>query len=190
MINTDTATGDLRDDHQLILTVLGALDGILSAETPHTTLDFEGLRDCITFFRLFTDACHHGKEEDLLFPRLTERGLSGEAGPITAMLEDHRMGRAYVGQMADSIDEAEAGDIGATSVLREAALSYLDLLRAHIGKEDYALFPMADEMVTGSACRTLCEDYALVCTRRFEGRTEDELKNLASSLADRYPAFG
>lgn len=49
---------------------------------------------------------------------------------------------------------------------------------------------MADEMVTGSACRMLCEECAPVCSRRFEGRTEEELEQLARSLANRHPAFG
>jgi hemerythrin-like domain-containing protein len=189
MMDGDTATGDLRSDHQLILTVLGALDGILTAETVHTQLDFRALRDCITFFRLFADACHHGKEEDLLFPELVERGLPEDAGPIAVMLEDHRRGRAFVARMAESIDAAAAGDVAATAVLRDAAVAYLDLLRAHIGKEDFVLFEMADGMVTGSACRTLCDQYAVVCGRRFEGHTKEELEVLAGTLADRYPGF-
>jgi hypothetical protein len=52
------------------------------------------------------------------------------------------------------------------------------------------VFQMADEMVTGSACRMLCEECAPVCSRRFEGRTEEELEQLARSLANRHPAFG
>lgn len=184
-----SATGELRDDHQLILKVLDALDSILTAETAHTELDFGGLRDCITFFRLFADACHHGKEEDLLFPRLVEEGLPGDSGPIAALLEDHELGRSHVATMANSIDAAEAGDVAATNALRDAALAYLDLLRDHIAKEDFGVFEMADGMLVGEACRSLCDSYAVVCSRKFDGRTLDDLENLANAVSDRYSAL-
>lgn len=49
---------------------------------------------------------------------------------------------------------------------------------------------MADEMVTGSACRMLCEECAPVSSRRFEGRTEEELEQLARSRPIVIPPSG
>jgi hypothetical protein len=41
---------------------------------------------------------------------------------------------------------------------------------------------MADDMVLGDACRVLCDRYDLVCRRRFEGKTKDDLEIMAASL--------
>jgi len=71
-----TPTAVLRDEHVLILEVADTLERMLADEADGVPLDFDAVDRCITFFRLFADACHHGKEEDLLFPELTTRDRS------------------------------------------------------------------------------------------------------------------
>lgn len=177
---SDTATGVLRDEHQLILEVVDVLDRTLSETDPE--LDFDVIDRCISFFRLYADLCHHGKEEDLLFPELVEHGMPGDAGPIAVMLSEHAQGRLFVGGMAEAMTEAASGDENAMGELRANAGGYIDLIRAHIGKENFILFEIADNMVVGDACRALCDRYDDVCSRRFEGKTKDDLERVAASL--------
>jgi hemerythrin-like domain-containing protein len=177
----DTATGVLRAEHQLILEVASVLERAIDGGGT----DGEALGDSVAFFRLFADACHHGKEEDLLFPALQAEGMPAEVGPIAVMLEEHRIGREFVGRMAESLPAAETA---AGAEFTDAARGYIDLIRAHIAKEDGILFEMADGMVVGPACKELCSRYDEVCARRFEGRTLEELEGLAESLRGRYPS--
>ncbi len=178
-----TATGMLRDEHQLILKVVDVLDEALqSSSGGETSLDFDVIDGCISFFRLFADACHHGKEEDLLFPELIEQGMPGDEGPIAVMLEEHRLGRHFVRGMAQAAPAARTGEEQAEASLRANADDYMELIRAHIGKEDGILFEIADNLVVGEVCRTLCADYDRVCQGRFEGRTLEDLEQLASNL--------
>jgi hemerythrin-like domain-containing protein len=184
---SDTATGMLRDEHQLILGVVDVLDETLRKPDSASDLDFDVVERCISFFRLFADACHHGKEEDLLFPELIEHGMPGDAGPIAVMLSEHQQGRLSVRGMAQAIGGARSGDEDAVSALQNHADDYIDLIRAHIGKEDNILFNMADEMVLGDACRVLCDRYDVVCERRFEGKTKDDLEIMAAALVAGQP---
>lgn len=177
---SDTATGVLREEHQLILGVVDVLDRQLSTADPGP--DFSVVDRCISFFRLFADACHHGKEEDLLFPELVSQGMPGEAGPIAVMLAEHEQGRAYVRGMAEAIGRTKAGDVEAETALRKHARNYIDLIRAHIGKEDHILFEMADNMVTGEACEALCGRYDAAYGNRFEGQTKRDLEAIATAL--------
>ena len=179
---SETATGILRDEHQLILGVVDVLDEKLKRTSSASPLDFDVVDRCISFFRLFADACHHGKEEDLLFPELIEHGMPGDEGPIAVMLSEHRQGRLSVRGMAEAITGARSGDENALSALRAHADDYIDLIRAHIGKEDNVLFNMADDMVLAEECRVLCDRYDAVCGRRFEGKTKDDLEVMAASL--------
>jgi hemerythrin-like domain-containing protein len=179
---SDTATGVLRTEHQLILAVAHSLAARLAAEQDGTPLDYEDVGRYITFFRLFADACHHGKEEDMLFPELETQGMPHDVGPIAVMLYEHDQGRALVRMMAESLDDARHGDPHANSDLRAGAAGFVDLIVAHIGKEDHVLFNMADEMIVGPDCRDLCARYDTTCGRKFEGRTKQDLELLADEI--------
>jgi len=181
----DRATAVLREEHRLILKVLGVLERILDA----SSRDAEATADCITFFRLFTDACHHGQEEGVLFEELVDRGLPRGAGPIAVMMTEHEQGRELVRAMAAAHESAGEPESDAWFALESAGRDYIALLRRHIMKEDGVLFEMADRMIVGPACREVCERYHVACLERLEGRTKHELERLAESLLERYPPY-
>jgi hemerythrin-like domain-containing protein len=170
----------LRDEHEVILSVLDVLDRLL-ARDDLAAVSTE-LGRCVEFFRLYADACHHGKEEDLLFDALVQRGFSRESGPVAVMLEEHRRGRGHVRGMADAHARMTAGDEAAQAELRREGRGYLDLMRGHILKENHALFDMADQSIDEPACRRLCDAYDVACSGRFDGRSREELERLARAL--------
>jgi len=182
--SSETATSRLRDEHRHILAVANAME-VLLRDADAGRWDVDAFADCVTFIRLFADACHHGKEEDLLFPELEKGGLPREQGPIAVMLHEHQQGRAFARHMAGSLDGARAGDHKARATLRNAAAGYVNLIRGHIMKEDNVLFQMADQMVHGAPCRSLCAAYDAVCARRFEGHSKAELEALAARITQR-----
>jgi hemerythrin-like domain-containing protein len=173
----------LRDEHARILDVIDSFERLL--ERGRAAVTGGEARDFIDFFRLYTDALHHGKEEDLLFDALTAEGFSKATGPIAQMIEEHRLGRALVRQMADGADALDDHP-SAWRTFEHAATSYIELIRGHIGKEDHALFDMADHAIEGSACQKLCKAYDAVCAGRFEGRTLADLERMADILVARY----
>ncbi|MDH3497168.1 MAG: hemerythrin domain-containing protein [Gemmatimonadota bacterium] len=180
----ETPTSRLRDEHVVILAVADALEALVT-EAEAGRWNFGAFGDALTFIRLFADACHHGKEEDLLFPELEKTGLPRDRGPIAVMLEEHRQGREFARHMAGALASAREGDERARATLRNAAAGYVNLIRGHIAKEDHVLFHMADQAVRGTACRTLCGAYAGVCGRHFEGHTKEQLTALATSIRER-----
>ena len=189
---TLTATIGLREEHRLILQVLGAFERVmvrLHAEPENPTpAVVEAIDDCLAFFRLFADACHHSQEEDVLFAELVDRGMPREVGPIAVMLAEHDQGRALVRAMIAAQEKATGGDADSWADLERAARDYVSLLRRHIMKEDGVLFEMADRMIAGPACHEICERYHTVCLDKLEGRTRLELQELAASLVERFPA--
>jgi hemerythrin-like domain-containing protein len=191
---TLTATIGLREEHRLILQVLGAFERVmvrLRAEPENPTpAVVEAIDDCLAFFRLFADACHHSQEEDVLFAELVDRGMPREVGPIAVMLAEHDQGRALVRAMIAAQEKATGGDADSWADLERAARDYVSLLRRHIMKEDGVLFEMADRMIAGPACHEICERYHAVCLDKLEGRTRLELQELAASLVERFPAEG
>jgi len=170
----------LRDEHRSILRVSDVLEWLLAEAVER--LDYDRIEKCVSFVRLFADACHHGKEEDLLFPALEEQGMSRDHGPIAVMLHEHRIGRAHAATMAEALEPARAGDVEARTRLVAAGRDYIDLIRHHILKEDNVLFDMADDMVEGPACARLCAAYDGTCDHHFDGQTKDDLEALGREI--------
>lgn len=122
-----------------VLDALGAgLKDIDRGAFPGAMID-----DALDFLDNFADACHHAKEEVLLFPAMNERGLPREAGPVAVMLSEHSRGRAQLAMIQDHLADAKAGSTGAVAVVRRNLADYIWLLREHIAKEDQVLFQIA-----------------------------------------------
>jgi hemerythrin-like domain-containing protein len=182
MHSEDTPTGILRNQHQNILKIADVLERLLDSASDTVPPDYDAVADCVRFIRLYADALHHGKEEDLLFPELVAKGMPNEHGPIGVMLEEHRIGREFVKTMAAALSDARGGDRAANLRLADAGRGYVHLIRQHIMKEDDVLFEMADGMIDGPACRKLCAAYDHVCKRTFDGSTVAELEAILARL--------
>lgn len=188
MPDASRVTAVLRDEHQVILQVLGVFERILEAAAV-TPPDIETAGECVAFFDLFADVCHHSQEENVLFEELIDRGMSRHAGPIAVMMTEHDQGRALVRAMSAALVLATEAPADAWLEFERAGRDYSALLRRHIMKEDGVLFQMADRMIVGPACREICERYHTACLDRLEGRTKRELEQLADSLVEKYPPF-
>ena len=127
-------TDVLREEHEVILRALGILERFGRDMQQGKSVNPESLRWLADFFKSFADRCHHGKEEQLLFPVLEKLGVPREGGPIGVLLGEHEEGRALVRAFA------EADPRTAPQAIRR----FVDLLRDHISKENEVLFPMSD----------------------------------------------
>jgi hemerythrin-like domain-containing protein len=142
-----TPTQVLMAEHELILQALDALEKKAAAVQTGAAPDRAYFEKAVEFLRTFADKCHHGKEEDLLFKRMADRGFPLQGGPIAVMLHEHEMGRAFIKGIAEGTAKIGTDPVGAKEIA-ENAKDYVDLLRSHIGKENNILFPMADRVLS------------------------------------------
>lgn len=134
------ATQDLKKEHDAILHVLKILDKAISGNRPEADkLKFYG--ELLYFLKIFADKCHHGKEEQYLFPALTAHGIPNQGGPVGVMLKEHEEGRKYIAAMSKALEAQVLLEF------KQAASGYRDLLRNHIEKENQVLFVMADKVL-------------------------------------------
>src|SRR3989304_1422677 len=99
-----TATGVLRQEHDAILRMLEVAEAVARQLDRGENVPADTLAGLLEFFRLFADRCHHGKEEDLLFPLLEKKGLPRAGGPLGGMLGEHERGRPPVRRMGGAAD--------------------------------------------------------------------------------------
>ena len=144
----------LMEEHELILAALEALGKKLTTLEDPRVADRAYFEKAVDFLKNFADKCHHGKEEELLFKKMVERGFPREGGPIAVMLSEHQAGRAFIRGIAEGA--AKIGtDPKAGDQIRHNGWGYIELLRNHIAKENTVLFPMADRVLAPEDQREL-----------------------------------
>jgi hemerythrin-like domain-containing protein len=94
---------DLKAEHQAVKMTLKILNNIIQKlEGTGRVVNPHHIEQLLEFFTVFVDKCHHGKEEELLFPALEQIGVSRDNGPVGVLLQEHRLGRTYVNGMKDA----------------------------------------------------------------------------------------
>ena len=176
----------LSDEHRVIEVVLTCLEKMTQKAEAEKQLAKEDATDAVSFIRNFADACHHGKEEDQLFVMLEEKGMPKEGGPVAVMLQEHEQGRAFVRAMDENIESAASGNEEAINQFAQAARGYVNLLRAHIQKEDGILFPMATRFLDEDDQKELLKRFDHVEHDHMGEGTHEKFLGLAEQLADKY----
>ena len=177
----------LMSEHRLIERVLAALEAHVRELEQERRLERGPVRDFASFLRNYADACHHGKEEDLLFKRMADFGFPVEGGPIGVMLHEHSLGRQHVAALR-AIGDAIGSVTGEEqAAFRQNAREYVPLLRSHILKEDNVLYPMALQILPPEELDRLAQQYD-----EFEdgvvGRAAyEEMQRLAERLVLAHP---
>ena len=113
------ATDELRNEHQgieLMLRILQAIAGKLGQGEQIGSGQLNGIME---FLSIFVDKCHHGKEEEFLFPALEAAGVQREGGPIGVLMGEHEQGRRLVTRLKKAVTNYTSGDTTATANVQE-----------------------------------------------------------------------
>lgn len=180
------ATKCLRDEHQLILRVLDCFQIAMRNAEESGSVTSDVFEPFIVFFRDFADKCHHCKEESRLFPRLEVCGVPREGGPIGVMVQEHEQARVYVRTIAKHLEAADAGDETAAGIILEQGRSLVDLLRAHINKENQILFAVADQLIKGTDLIELNDAFDNAESESGYCDTLNRCRTIANQLMDSY----
>lgn len=136
------STTSLRRDHELIEKVIKSMESTIQLLNNNTRIPESILLPVIDFTKIFTDVCHHSKEEKSLFPALEKAGLPSNMGPIAMMLMDHQRSREIGTQMEESAkDYLSSGN--STKLISDMKL-YVEHITEHLWKENNKLFMMAE----------------------------------------------
>lgn len=182
----------LMNEHRVIESVLDSFESYVGRLAPDSSVDAADVGRFIQFIREFADACHHGKEEDILFETMVRNGMPRESGPIAVMLHEHEQGRQLVRTMTDCAARAAVSgwNDGERQCLRHAAHTYADLLRHHIQKEDGILYPMAASQLDAPAMAEIARRFDVFESEKTGAGEHEKLHALAEELIGRYGTPG
>jgi len=177
-----TPTETLKHEHKIIQLVLAGARREGERVQSTGRMHVEKAQKMVDFFSNFVDRCHHAKEEKHLFLMLEQRGMSARSGPIAVMVEEHRQGRRMIASIAKALPRAAAGHKSALAAVGENLLSYVELLRQHIDKEDNVLYPMADGVLTPEDQQALAGAFEKVEAEEMGEGLHEKYHQLAHEL--------
>ncbi len=148
----------LKNEHEGIKIVFRVLRKMCESLQSDHTLDFDHFEGILEFFEIFVDKCHHGKEEDLLFPAMELAGIPRQ-GPIETMLSEHNTGRGHIKAIRQAFARFQSGDTAVSGALAEECEKYILLMLDHIYKENNILYPMGETRFSQETDEKLYQEF-------------------------------
>ena len=173
---------DLIHEHKAILIALNVIEQMYKRVQNDKVIDNKDIEKMIEFLKVFADKCHHGKEEDYLFPALEEAGVKNQNGPIGVMLDQHKQGREFIKQMQESISNKLINK----NAFVDAASSYVRLLRNHIEKENTFLFPVINAKLSLPKQQELLNNFEKLENDVIGEGKHEELHTLLEEFQKKY----
>ena len=174
----------LEKEHKVILMVISGAEREARRIRDENGLDMQRTARMIDFFRHFIAACHHAKEEEHLFVRLSERNLPDGSGLMEELAGEHREGSALIDRLEQALGAVESDERGTLPAVGELLSSYAALIRRHIDKENHILFPLADRFLTPEENQVLIADFERIEEDEIGPGVHEKYHDLARELAE------
>ena len=179
------AIQELMNEHEGIQVMLGILQSVTKKIVAGESVPKKELEGILEFLTIFVDKCHHGKEEDFLFPALEAAGIAKDGGPIGVMLQEHERGRRHIADIKKALGDFTSSGINAVE-FQKAVEEYVSLLNQHIFKENNVLFQMAEKVLSADEDKKLFESFEKLEVERIGLGKHEEFHALIDTLADKY----
>ena len=175
------STESLRKDHKLIEKVLQALDATIKLLKEGKQIPEQILLPTIDFTQNFTDVCHHGKEEEALFPALEKAGMPSHMGPIRMMIVEHQRTKDIAGKIEEASKKYLNTDDSVDLIL--ALETYVQHVTEHLWKENNRLFMMAEARLN-HATKDIDKNLEDIEEKKLKelGKTRSDYETLADDL--------
>ncbi len=180
------ATNELMLEHQGIELMLEILEAVTNQIAGGGAVPPGHLDGILEFLTIFIDKCHHGKEEEFLFPAMEAAGVPREGGPIGVLLQEHEQGRKLVVRIKKLLTEHDPAGRPGMEEAHVTVGEYMELMIQHIAKENTVVFPMADKMLDAGTAAKLCENFEKLERERIGAGKHEEFHALLDTLRDVY----
>jgi hemerythrin-like domain-containing protein len=112
------------------------------------------------FFRSYADWTHHGKEEEILFKRLSEKKVSDTDNHLKGeLIKEHQFNRTTTGTLVTTTRAFQKGDPAALPLISRDLHTLCDFYPKHIAKEDQIFFPSAMSYFSKSEQQEMLDEF-------------------------------
>ncbi len=133
--------GSLMVEHRLIEKVIGVIGKDAQRIKAGGAVDVLFIERAIDFIRTYTDRCHHGKEEGILFRELAKKPLTADLEKTMRELEEqHVMSRQTVAKIEEATQKYQKGDQSAMADIARFMENLAIFYPKHIEREEKSFF--------------------------------------------------
>lgn len=133
--------GPLMIEHRLIERMIALMQSQIERIGDTGQADVHFIDTAVDFIRTYADACHHGKEEDILFRDLQEKTLDPEDERImNELIKEHEWARETTGKLVNAKKRYAQGEKNEVDEIIDLMESLVEFYPKHIIKEDRDFF--------------------------------------------------
>lgn len=177
---------ELTQEHGPIKVMLRVLEKMNEKISRGEDVSNTDLNNGIIFLKEFADKCHHGKEENLLFPMMKKNNIKKELELIDVLIAEHVVGRSCIKNMMTAIEMKSSDKAGFVDLFVKNSEAYIKLLDQHIDKENLILFPEAKQSLPEEKLKELEVGFENVEKNIIGEGRHAELHKLIDELKRRY----
>ena len=134
--------GPLMIEHRLIERMLTLIEQKLKKIEATNQIDPLFDDTVVDFIKIYADRTHHGKEEDILFRKFTNKQMSDQDRRIMdELIDEHVLGRKVTKELVEANAQYRIGEKPALVVIVSKLKRLVDFYPKHIEKEDKVFFP-------------------------------------------------
>lgn len=177
----------MMDEHQNILRMLRVVRKACLKVLLGEEICYDDFHQMIDFIRNYADKHHHGKEEKILFHEMVQHlGPLGNKLITHGMLVEHDSGRLFISELESALDRVKNGSFESRLDVIANAISYTDLLKCHIEKEDSVVYTFAARQLSAEVMNKVEKDTILFEEDAVEKGIPSYYLNLLQQLEDKY----
>ena len=178
------ATEQLSREHKIIQRAVAVMAQLVEQLELRHQVDADLLRDLLRFMKEFSEQCHHGKEESFLFPYLESKGVPSTGCPLSTLRGEHAKTRQLMADLNSAVARYIVAPEQARLTLIQVLQSLVVLYPAHIWKEEYLLFPMAEKILCADDDSELLQQFD-VAEEGMGSNAHEAFERLAEELGER-----
>lgn len=131
-----------------------------TSKPPKQTLTIEFVDITVDFFRIYTDRCHHGKEENVLFRELAKKQMSPEHRKIMdELITEHIYARETVNALEEAQRKYVQGKHEALVEVQNVLKQLIEFYPNHIEKENDRFFYPSMEYFSEQELDNMVEEF-------------------------------
>ena len=164
---------NLREDHGQIMKLFVSWQKMLEKlDHPDQAL-IEDFKKCIDWVEVFIDRCHHGKEDEILFPAMASSANPEVKSLIEDLYSEHQSGRLLLESIKLELKTFSQSN-GLPTGLIQLCQGYIDLFRKHIRRENAQLLPLLEKCFPAETQEQISAQF-----EQYEQRTIGHQKSIS-----------
>ena len=141
---------NLREEHGLIMKVLSRFQSLIKDEGHPREACIHALGTIFDFLEVHVDQCHHGKEETILFPAMTDMKIVDLTNLLEELCLEHEAARGLLDVLRAELRASKNDAPFPDDAFAGQSEKYITLVRTHIRKENARLLPEIEKILPES----------------------------------------